>query len=166
MNKGLSDALQTNFPNLNPVLRPIIDNCEIQDINWIIGFFEGESCFFVDVFKSKTHKIGYQVKLKFQISQHSRDIQLMNNIKKYLGSGTLIINNNKSAIDLVIYKFSDIKSIIVPLFNNHPLIGNKKFDFLDFCKVVSLVNNKEHLTLKGLESIKQIKSGMNTLRSL
>jgi hypothetical protein len=120
----------------------------------------------VDVFKSKTHKRGYQVKLKFQISQHSRDIQLMNNIKIYLGSGTLIINNNKSAIDLVIYKFSDIKSIIVPLFNKHPLIGNKKFDYLDFCKVVSLVNNKEHLTLKGLESIKQIKSGMNTLRSL
>jgi hypothetical protein len=94
--------------------------------------------FFVDVFKSKTHKIGYQVKLKFKISQHHKDIQLMNNIK----------------------------SIILPLFNNHPLIGNKKFDFLDFCKIVSLVNNKEHLTLKGLESIKQIKSGMNKFRSL
>jgi hypothetical protein len=122
--------------------------------------------FFVDVFKSKTHKIGYQVKLKFKISQHHKDIQLMNNIKKYLGSGTLFINNNKSSIDLVIYKLSDIKSIILPLFNNHPLIGNKKFDFLDFCKIVSLVNNKEHLTLKGLESIKQIKSGMNKFRSL
>jgi len=122
--------------------------------------------FFFDVFKSKTHKIGYQVKLKFQISQHYRDTQLMNNIKKYLGSGNLFINNNKSAIDLVIYKFSDIKSIILPLFNNHPLIGNKNFYFLDFCKIVFLVNNKEHLTLKGLESIKQIKSGMNNFRSL
>ena len=70
----------------------------------------------MDVFKSKTHKIGYRVKLKFQISHHSRDIQLMNNIVKYLG--TLIINNNKSAIDLVIYNLSDIESIIVPLFNN------------------------------------------------
>jgi hypothetical protein len=166
MNKGLSNTLQTNFPNLTPVLRPIIDNCEIQDINWIIGFCEGESCFFVDVFKSKTYKTGYQVKLKFQISQHSRDIQLMNNIVKYLGSGNLFINNNKSAIDLVIYNLSDIESIIVPLFNNHPLIGNKKFYFLDFCKIVSLVKNKEHLTLEGLESIKQIKSGMNTLRFL
>ena len=139
MNLGLSNTLQTKFPNIIPVLRPIIDNCEIQDINWIIGFCEGESCFYVvvDVFKSKTHKVGYQVKLKFQISQHSRDIQLMNNIVKYLGSGTLIINNNKSAIDLIIYKLSDIESIIVPLFNNYSLIGNKKFDFLDFCKVVS-----------------------------
>jgi hypothetical protein len=110
-----------------------------------------ENHVFFDVFKNKTHKIGYQ---------------LMNNLKKYLGSGNLFINNNKSAIDLVIYKFSDIKSIILPLFNNHPLIGNKKFDFLDFCKIVFLVNNKEHFTLKGLESIKQIKSGMNNFRSL
>jgi LAGLIDADG endonuclease len=166
MNLGLSKTLKTKFPNITPILRPIIDNCEIQDINWIIGFFEGESCFFVDIFKSKTHKVGYQVKLKFQITQHSRDIQLMNNIVKYLGSGTLIINKNKSAIDLVIYKLSDIESIIIPLFNNYSLIGNKKFDFLDFCKVVSIVKNKNHLTLEGLESIKQIKSGMNTLRSL
>lgn len=33
-------------------------------------------------------------------------------------------------------------------------------------KVVSIVKNKDHLTLEGLESIKQIKSGMNTLRSI
>jgi LAGLIDADG endonuclease len=87
----------------------------------------------------------------------------MNNIVKYLGSGTFIINNNKSAIDLLIYNFSDIESIIVPLFSNHTLIGNKNFDFLDFCKVVSLIKNKEHLTSEGLEFIKQIKSGMNNL---
>jgi len=85
----------------------------------------------------------------------------MNNIVKYLGSGTLIIN--RSSIDLVFYNFLDIESIIVPLFNNYPLIGYKKFDYLDFCKVVSIVKNKDHLTLEGLDSIKQIKSGMNTL---
>jgi hypothetical protein len=37
-------------------------------------------------------------------------------------------------------------------------------DFQDFCKVAELVNKKAHLTLKGLEEIKLIKSKMNKLR--
>lgn len=121
---------------------------------------KGNLVFFVYIFKSKTHKVGYQVKLKFQISQHSRDIQLIKNIIKYLGSGILI--EVKSSVDLVNYKFLDLESIIVPLFNNYPLRGNKILDFLDFCKVVSAVKNKD--PLEGLKYIKQIKSKMNTQR--
>jgi len=70
MNLGLTATLKESFPNITPVLRPLINNQEIQDIHWIIGFSEGESCFFVDLIKSNTHKVGYQVKLKFQITQH------------------------------------------------------------------------------------------------
>jgi len=139
INFGLTTTLQKFFPIVIPVLRPVVNNQEIQDINRIIGFSEGEFCFFVDIFKSKTHKVGYQVKFKFQISQHSRDIQLMKNIIKYLGSGILI--EVKSNVDLVIYKFLDLESIIVPLFNNYPLRGNKILDFLDFCKVVSAIKD-------------------------
>lgn len=57
----------------------------------------------------------------------------MNNIVKYLGSGTLIKVKSRSAVDLIIYNFLDIESIIVPLFNSYPLRGNKNLDFLEFC---------------------------------
>ena len=39
--------------------------------------------------------------------------------------------------------------------------GFKKENYLDFKKVSELMENKAHLTLEGLEKIKQIKSGMN-----
>ena len=36
----------------------------------------------MDIMKSSTHKIGYRVKLKLQITQHSRDYQLINSLVK------------------------------------------------------------------------------------
>lgn len=40
----------------------------------------------------------------------------------------------------------------------------KTEDFYDFCKIVKLVQNKAHLTEKGLEEIRVIRSKMNTGR--
>jgi len=39
-------------------------------------------------------------------------------------------------------------------------------NFNDFCKVAKLVGDKEHLTVEGLEKIRQLKSKMNTLRDI
>jgi len=45
MNLGLTTTLKESFPNVTPILRPLIINQEIPDIHLIIGFSEGESCF-------------------------------------------------------------------------------------------------------------------------
>lgn len=45
-----------------------------------------------------------------------------------------------------------------------PLLGIKLLDFLDWCKVAKLVYEGSHLTLEGLNLIRDIKSGMNTGR--
>ena len=75
--------------------------------------------------KSSTHKIGYRVKLKLQITQHSRDYQLINSLVKekknpkyllrnpppppphlngggYLGCGILIEVFNRPAVDFIV----------------------------------------------------------------
>jgi hypothetical protein len=146
------------------VLRPEVINQEIPDIQWVIGFSEGESCFFIDIMNSKTHKVGYRVKLKFQITQHSRDLELMNTLLKWLDCGNLIEIVGRSAVDIVITNISDIESKIVPLFTEFPLKGNKNLDFLDFCKALKSIKNKDHLTAEGLEYIQKIKSQMNSKR--
>jgi len=46
------------------------------------------------------------------------------------------------------------------------MLGTKQADFLDFCKIAKLVENKEHLTKQGVEIIKIIKSNMNRQRIL
>jgi hypothetical protein len=43
----------------------------------------------------------------------------------------------------------------------YPLEGVKRLNFEDFCRVVSIMESKKHLTNEGLDEIKQIKKGMN-----
>ena len=41
------------------------------------------------------------------------------------------------------------------------ILGEKRQDFDDLCKVAELMGEKAHLTASGLDQIKQIKAGMN-----
>ena len=75
MNSGVIPEVFVS--DIVPIIRPDSTDIGILDPYWLVWFVEGEGCFFVDIYKSKTHKIGYQVKLKFQITQHSRDYLLM-----------------------------------------------------------------------------------------
>ncbi len=166
MNLGLTATLQENFPDIVPVIRPEINTFQIADLYWFVGFVDGEGCFFIDVFSSKTHKVGFQVKLKFQLTQHIRDVQLMNSLVEYLGCGITRRVANREAVDFTVTKLPDIEFKILPIFLDRPLLGAKRLDYEDFCKVVLAVKNKEHLTEEGLKKIKYIKSGMNTGRDL
>ena len=164
MNKGLSNELKSNFFNVNIVDRPLILTKNIVDNNWIAGFVSGEGNFDIYIHNSKSHKTGYQVQLRFRVSQNERDIQLMELLKKYLGSGTIEINTKTSVLMLTITKISIITKIIIPLFNKYPLLGVKYLDYLDWCKIANLMSEGKHLTNKGLKLIKEIKYGMNSCR--
>jgi hypothetical protein len=109
--------------------------------------------------KSKeTDNIG----LRFVITQHSKDSVLLNNISKYLGCGKCYFSRNE--VNLIVSTFSDINNKIISLFNKYPLLGTKKEDYLDFCKVAELIKSKNHLTKQGIEDIKRIKSNINSKR--
>jgi hypothetical protein len=166
MNLGLSDTLQSEFAGYVPVERPVInyDNI-ILDPHWISGFISAEGNFDVRI-PSTNSKLGYRVQLRFRISQHSRDFIVMQKIMEYLGSGKIYKYAGKSAVSLAIVDFKDITDIIIPFLNENPIIGIKLYDYLDWCKIYSLMVNRSHLTVEGIDSIRKIKSGMNTGRNL
>jgi len=166
MNLGLSDMLKSEFAGYILVERPVInyDNIIINPY-WISGFVSAEGCFDVRI-SSTNSKLGYRVQLRFRISQHSRDLMLMQKIVKYFGSGKIYKYGGKSAVSLSIVNFIDITNIIIPLFNKNPIIGIKLYDYLDWCKIHTLMINGSHLTVEGINSIRKIKSGMNTGRKL
>jgi hypothetical protein len=68
-------------------------------------------------FVSGTTKIGYRVLLRFRITQHKRDIKLMENIMLLLGSGSIYKYHKQSAINITIINYSDISNKIIPFFN-------------------------------------------------
>lgn len=72
MNKGLSDNLKIIFPNTEPIARPTINFKGIPHPNWLVGFLDGEGCFYIHKKKTKS-KLGIGVTMVFTLSQHSRD---------------------------------------------------------------------------------------------
>lgn len=82
-----------------------------------------------------------------------------------LGCGRYIPRSNKDYGEYVVEKFSDLSTKIIPLFENCKLHGIKRHDFEDFKKVVSIMKNKDHLNLSGLNKIKEIKSNVNKKRT-
>jgi LAGLIDADG endonuclease len=163
MNLGLSDELKSNFINTVPVQRPTIKTTNIPDSNWISGFVSGEGNFFVDIFKSNSNKIGFQVKLRLSITQHSRDKELLELIVKNLAAGIVNIHS-ENAFVFKVSKLVDLIKKIIPLFEQNPIRGVKQLDFLDFCEVAKLMNEGKHLTTEGLDLIRAIKNKMNTKR--
>ena len=162
LNWGLSEKFKETFPNTIPVVRPKVDTSEIKDVYWLIGFVEGEGSFMVIIQESKSKKTTDNIGLRFVITQHSKDSVLIDNISNYLGCGKCYFSRNE--VNLIVSTFSDINNKIISLFNKYPLLGTKKEDYLDFCKVAELIKSKNHLTKQGIENIKRIKSNMNSKR--
>lgn len=165
LNKGLLPDLEKAFPKIKHVARPVFQYPVNLDINWFIGFIDGEGSFFLNITKGKT-KIGYLVQINFNITQHIRDAGLFKIIQGWLGCGLIYEIHKESRVNLIITNLQDIINILIPKLNQYPLQGIKRLNFEDFKLVVELIKKKEHLTLDGLNKIRLIKSGMNTGRVL
>lgn len=162
MNKGLSEELKRAFPNTIPTERPQIFDQKIFEPYWLAGFTSGEGSFGLNFFKSTT-KLGETVRLKFYISQHDRDEQLIKSLIEYFKAGN-VYNKQGNVINFEVTKFEDLIDKVIPFFIKYPIIGVKALDFSDFCIVAELIKNKAHLTPKGLDEIRLIKLGMNKER--
>ena len=98
----------------------------------------------IKIYESKNQSLGFCSYLDFQITQHSRDEQLMITLIKYFDCGRVYKNIN--TFEFHVTKLSDLNEKIIPFFTNYPILGVKSKDFEDFCKVAELMNNKKHLT--------------------
>lgn len=158
LNLGISDILKSEFNQTVPVERLIIETKNIPDPHWVSGFASGESNFYSGI-KESQNKKGHIVFIRFTISQHARDTQLLELLINYLDAGRL--DKNKAIVNLVVDRFSDLRDKIIPFFNKYPVLGIKNLDYSDWCRIANLKNAGAHLTFEGLEEIKKIKSGMN-----
>ena len=165
MNLGLPTTLKVAFPDLTPAIRPMRSNEQLLNSNidpyWMVGFTAAEGCFSIRITKSLTTKIGYQVQLRYQITQHSIDKVFMNSLGNFWGCGKVFLRFRENKVDFQILKFRDLCEKVIPLFQSIDLQGVKSKDFADFCKAIEIIKKKEHLTAEGLDKLRVLKQGMN-----
>lgn len=138
MNKGLSDKLKNYFPDIVPVQIIQANNGLIPDSNWLAGFVEGEGSFFIDLSKSEG-KLGERVQLTFQITQHTKDVILLQSVIRFLGCGRIKEFSGKYFVNYIVSKFSEIDEKILPLLDKYPLRGHKLLNYKDFKKAAKLI---------------------------
>ena len=162
LNWGLSDKFKESFPLAKPVVRPSVIynplNVKIKNLNWIRGFIEAEGSFQVLIQNNRN------VSLRFSITQHTKDEELLKDIATYLNYGRYYKSPTRDEGQYLVTVFSDINDKLIPFLNEYPLLGVKKEDYLDFIQIAGLIKSKAHLTDEGLETIKLIKSNMNRKR--
>lgn len=163
LNWGLSDKFKESFPTAKAVVRPSVIyntlNVKIKNLNWIRGFIDAEGSFQV-ITQNNTN-----VSLRFSLTQHIKDEELLKDIVTYLNYGRYYKSPTRNEGQYLVTVFSDINDKLIPFLNEYPLLGTKKDDYLDFAQIAELIKSKAHLTDEGLERIKLIQSNMNRKRT-
>jgi LAGLIDADG endonuclease len=130
---------------------------------WVVGFVDGEGCFFVGINPHPDMTTGFQVLPEFTVVQHERDVQLLHALKAFFGCGVVRQNNG----DRMCYRVRDAQHLrerIVPFFEKHPLKSKKQIDFAKFRRILIRMERGEHLTTEGIETIRSMIATMNTGR--
>ena len=133
------------------------------EAQWVVGFVDGEGCFFVGINPHPEMSLGFQVLPEFTVVQHRRDIQLLYALKGFFGCG-VVRTNHAERMAFRVRGLDQLNERVVPFFEQHSLRSKKKIDFLKFRKILQLMNKGEHLNAEGLTEIRAIASSMNTSR--
>ena len=94
---------------------------------------------------------------------HEKDRVLIQSIQYFFGGiGYVSKVNNISTVEFRVSTLKDIVDVILPYFDNYPLITKKHSDYLFFKQIVLLMLNKEHNILEGIQKIVNIRASLNT----
>lgn len=127
---------------------------------WVVGFVDGEGCFFIGIQRNPKTTSGFQVIPEFRIIQHERDIAVLHALKRFFGFGT-VCQNHGDRWELRVRKLDHLIEVSA-FFLKQSLKTKKNVDFLKFRDVISMMEKGEHLTDSGLRRIASIASQMNT----
>ena len=170
MNWGLRKGLKEAYSNIIPVERPEVNYTDmIYNPHWLVGFVSGDGCFFVGISACETTITKFQVRLRYIVSQHKRDIKLLEDLRyffltkeeKVKGKLCGSVSKSRNTRNLEVSKFSDIYNRVIPFFKNYPVQGLKYENFIKWVMVGEMMKQRLHVTHSGLTKIRLIKSTMN-----
>jgi hypothetical protein len=94
--------------------------------NFVTGFCDGECCFSLSISQSKTHRIGWVIRPRFEITLHKKDKVLLQMIQaSFKGVGKIYIHG--SSVYYQVISFKDFL-VIINHFDKYPLLTQKRAD--------------------------------------
>lgn len=129
---------------------------------FITGFTDGEGTFGVYfIKKNKNLKLGMTFIPLFQIGVHKKDEELLKEIQEVGFKGIGSITYNKDMAFFKVQSLKDILTVVIPHFDKYPLMTQKRADYLLFREIAFKMSRREHLKIKGIQEILNLKASLN-----
>ena len=138
--------------------------------DYIVGLVDGEGSFTIyirDPESLNSSKRRVTVEPKFYIKLIEKDKDILERLKLFFKCGSIYFQkdnrpNHQHCYRYEVYNRDDLNKIIIPFFRKNQLqFASKRNDFEIFCKMMKMINKKEHLNEKGLRSLYQLKQFMH-----
>lgn len=148
----------TNFRNFSNIINIGLNNSNDLSNLWLAGFSDADASFQIKLICRNSRT---EVRLNFQVDQKKKDLLVL--IKKTLG-GNIGYRSNKDTYYYGSTSFGSARKVI-DYFDKYHLLSTKHVNYLKWRKTYIIIQNKDHLTNKGLDKITKIKSTMNKLNT-
>ena len=129
---------------------------------FITGLVDAEGSYIVHIVKDDSRKLGYFVLVSFELALNVKDRLLLNLLQETLGNvGNIYYNPQDNTYKYKVSSVEELINFVLPYFQKYPLLTQKRVDFELFVKIIQIIDKKEHLTLKGLHDIINLKASLN-----
>ena len=125
----------------------------------VTGFVMGEGSFYISISASKTHKVGYQLRPKFQINLAKKDADILEKFRLFFGCGKVVFDQN--SVRYVVSRFKDLMEMVIPFFDEYSLENIKALDFQYFKLICYKLAAGEGKSTEGIQRIISIREEMN-----
>jgi len=133
---------------------------------WVAGFVDGEGCFSCPIYRCDTMSLGWQVRPEFAVAQGASSRDVLEALVSFFGCGKVyknarFDNHREDMYRYCVQRRGELRDIMVPFFQAHPLLTSKRDNFDKFTAILALMEERRHLTIDGLIQIATIAETMN-----
>ena len=132
---------------------------ERLDASWVVGFVDGEGCFRVSINRQPAMSLRWQVLPEFRVVQHERDERVLQKLTGVFGCGSVVRNHGNRKE----FRVRGLQNLtrVVDFFRKHPLQTTKQKNFEQFAQIIELMQEGQHGTRDGIDTIAHIAWNMN-----
>jgi hypothetical protein len=130
--------------------------------SYISGFVDGEGCFCVSFQPCLRHRLGWEVRPSFSVSQNADRSELLFTIQELWGCGFIRPDRSDSTLKFEVRSVRDLVKRVIPHFRDYPLQSSKQKDVEFFATICVQVCEGHHRTSEGFASIVDVAMKMNS----
>lgn len=129
---------------------------------YVVGFIDGEGCFYISQSKHRTLRRHFDVRADFEMELRADDREIIERIQQVLGCGRIYYLEYKRYdwLPHVKLKIGNIKGVcekLIPFFDKYPLQGKKAKVYKYFREAAFLIRDKKHLSDRGYDRILKLR---------